>query len=80
MKGVVKSNEAFDYNSELKLKGFKVYEIDSKIHSGHTYSRKDYYKVNLTTGKFIFHYADKSLEADDTFLFFATHISLIHVK
>jgi len=57
-------------NTELKLKGFKVYEIDNEANSGHTYSRKDFYKINLTTGKFIFHYADKSLETDDTFLFF----------
>src|SRR4249919_2387865 len=59
-----------DFNSELKLKGFKIYEIDNEANSGHTYSRKDFYKINLTTGKFIFHYADKSLETDDTFLFF----------
>src|SRR6187402_1056143 len=59
-----------DFNNELKLKGFKVYEIDNEANSGHTYSRKDFYKVNLTTGKFIFHYADKSLETDETFLFF----------
>jgi AraC-like DNA-binding protein len=58
------------FNAELKLKGFKVYEIDHDVHTGHTYSRKDFYKINLTTGKFIFHYADKSLETDDTFLFF----------
>ncbi|MCW3110068.1 MAG: AraC-type DNA-binding protein [Segetibacter sp.] len=60
-----------DFNTELKLKGFKVYEIDSGANSGHSYSRKDFYKINLTTGKFIFHYADKSLETDETFLFFA---------
>jgi len=59
-----------DFNNELKLKGFKVYEIDNAANSGHTYSRKDFYKINLTTGKFIFHYADKSIETDDTFLFF----------
>ncbi|MGB8191678.1 MAG: helix-turn-helix transcriptional regulator [Chitinophagaceae bacterium] len=59
-----------EFNAELKLKGFKVYEIDNKGNSGHAYSRKDFYKINLTTGKFIFHYADKSLETDDTFLFF----------
>ncbi len=58
------------FNTELKLKGFKVYEIDSEANAGHTYSRKYFYKINLTTGKFIFHYADKSLETDDTFLFF----------
>jgi AraC-like DNA-binding protein len=59
-----------EFNAELKLKGFKVYEIDNEANAGHSYSRKDFYKVNLTTGKFIFHYADKSLETDDTFLFF----------
>jgi AraC-like DNA-binding protein len=60
-----------NFNAELKLKGFIVYEIDSGSDSGHTYSRKDFYKVNLTTGKFIFHYADKSVETDETFLFCA---------
>ena len=58
------------FNAELKLKGFKVYKVDNEANSGHTYSRKDFYKINLTTGKFIFHYADKSFETDDTFLFF----------
>lgn len=60
-----------NFNAELKLKGFIVYEIDSGTNSGHSYSRKDFYKINLTTGKFIFHYADKSLETDETFLLFA---------
>jgi AraC family transcriptional regulator, transcriptional activator of pobA len=59
------------FNAELKLKGFLVYEIDSEGNAGHNYSRKDFYKVNLTTGKFLFHYADKSIETDDTFLLFA---------
>jgi AraC-like DNA-binding protein len=63
--------EGSNFNTVLKLKGFIVYEIDSEGQSGHTYSRKDFYKVNLTTGKFIFHYSDKSVETDDTFLFFA---------
>src|SRR5580693_996847 len=59
-----------DFNKELKLKGFKVYEVGNNAGS-HDYSRKDFYKINITTGKFIFHYADKSLETDNTFLFFA---------
>jgi AraC family transcriptional regulator, transcriptional activator of pobA len=65
------SSQISNFNAELKLKGFIVYEIDSDANHGHTYSRKDFYKINLTTGKFIFHYADKSLETDDTFLLFA---------
>lgn len=61
---------ATDFNSELKLKGFKVYEIDSQASGGHIYSRKDYYKINITFGKFVFHYSDRSLETDEAFLFF----------
>ncbi|HEX8546959.1 MAG TPA: helix-turn-helix transcriptional regulator, partial [Cytophagaceae bacterium] len=64
-------SQTSSFNAELKLKGFIVYEIDSENNAGHTYSRKDFYKINLTTGKFIFHYADKSVETDDTFLLFA---------
>ena len=64
-------SQTSNFNTELKLKGFIVYEIDSERHTGHTYSRKDFYKINLTTGKFIFHYADKSVETDETFLFCA---------
>jgi AraC-like DNA-binding protein len=60
-----------DYNAELKLKGFKVYETSIKDKVGHIYSRKDFYKINISTGKYIFHYADKSFETDKTFLFFA---------
>ncbi|MEJ1240571.1 helix-turn-helix transcriptional regulator [Chryseolinea sp. T2] len=60
-----------DFNAELKLKGFKVYETDVNDKVGHSYSRKDFYKINISTGKFIFHYADKSFETDKTFLFFA---------
>jgi len=64
-------SQTSNFNAELKLKGFMVYEIDSDANYGHSYSRKDFYKINLTTGKFIFHYADKSLETDETFLLFA---------
>jgi AraC family transcriptional activator of pobA len=63
------SIRALDFNTELKLKGFKVYETDSKS-NGHNYSRKDFYKISLTSGKYIFHYADKSFETDEPILFF----------
>jgi AraC family transcriptional activator of pobA len=59
-----------DFNSQLKLKGFKAYEVDEKS-AGHTYSRKDFYKISLTSGKYVFEYADKSFETDKTILFFA---------
>ena len=59
-----------DYNTELKLKGFKVFETNIHDRVGHIYSRKDFYKINISTGKYVFHYADKSFETDKTFLFF----------
>lgn len=57
------------FNAELKLKGFKVFKTDSRS-GGLAYNRKDFYKINITTGKFIFHYAERSIETDEMFLFF----------
>jgi AraC family transcriptional regulator, transcriptional activator of pobA len=58
-----------EFNAQLKLKGFKAYQVDSKA-SGHNYSRKDFYKISLTSGKYVFHYADRSFETNETILFF----------
>ncbi len=63
------SVSSMDFNAELKLKGFKVYKTDSNS-PGHTYSRKDFYKINITFGDFVFHYAERSFEIDNVFLFF----------
>jgi len=65
-----KDNPAADYNSELKLKGFKVYEVNDNASTGHSYSRKDFYKISIVTGKYVFHYAERSFETNDTILFF----------
>jgi AraC family transcriptional activator of pobA len=59
-----------DYNNELKLKGFNVFQIEGEGQATKIYSRKDFYKICLTTGKSIIHYADKSYEMDGTILFF----------
>ena len=59
-----------DFNSELKLKGFKVYEIDSTQSVVRSYNRKDFYKICLNTGENIIHYADRSFETDGPVLFF----------
>jgi AraC family transcriptional regulator, transcriptional activator of pobA len=58
------------FNTELKLKGFNVFQIEQDGSATRTYSRKDFYKICLTTGKSIIHYADKSFEAEGTVLFF----------
>ncbi|PSR52692.1 AraC family transcriptional regulator [Adhaeribacter arboris] len=59
-----------DFNSELKLKGFNVFQIESDGAATRIYSRKDFYKICLTTGKSAIHYADRSFEAEGTVLFF----------
>lgn len=59
-----------DFNSELKLRGFNVWQIESDGNATKVYSRKDFYKICLTTGKSIIHYADRSFEAEGTVLFF----------
>lgn len=59
-----------EFNNELKLKGFNVFQIESDGNATRVYSRKDFYKICLTTGKSIIHYADRSFEAEGTVLFF----------
>lgn len=58
------------FNTELKLKGFNVFEIEADSTATKVYSRKDFYKICLTTGKSIIHYADRSYEMDGSILFF----------
>jgi len=59
-----------EFNNELKLKGFNVFQIDACADSVRIYSRKDFYKICLTTGKSRIHYADRSFEEEGTILFF----------
>ena len=58
------------FNTELKLKGFNVFQIESDGAETRVYSRKDFYKICITTGKSLIHYADKSFEQEGTILFF----------
>lgn len=41
------------FNAELKLKGFKVYEIDSTESVVRNYNRKDFYKICLITARIL---------------------------
>jgi len=59
-----------DFNTELKLRGFNVFQIEADGSATKTYSRKDFYKICLTTGKSLIHYADRSFDAEGTILFF----------
>jgi AraC-like DNA-binding protein len=58
------------FNNELKLRGFNVFQIESDGNATRVYSRKDFYKICLTTGKSRIHYADRSFETEGTVLFF----------
>src|SRR4030095_3700461 len=59
-----------EFNNELKLKGFNVFQIEADGAATKIYSRKDFYKICLTTGKSKIHYADKSFEQEGSVLFF----------
>lgn len=59
-----------EFNSELKLKGFKAFQIEDDSNATRIYSRKDFFKICLTTGKSKIHYSDRSFETEGTILFF----------
>ena len=59
-----------EFNNELKLRGFNVFQIEADGSATKIYSRKDFYKICLTTGKSKIHYADRSFEQEGTILFF----------
>jgi AraC family transcriptional activator of pobA len=60
-----------DFNtSDLALKGFKVYEVGPRVNAVPTYSRREFYKICINTGKNHIHYADKAIETEGTILFF----------
>lgn len=56
---------------ELKLKGFKAYEVDTAVNPSLSYRRRDFYKVALVTSHCTVHYADRSIELNGTCLMFA---------
>lgn len=58
------------FNNELKLQGFKAFQIEEDTADTRTYSRKEFYKICLTTGKSRIHYSDKTYEQEGTILFF----------
>lgn len=63
-----------DFTSDLKLKGFKVYQINGDLSKIPVYSRRDFYKICINTSKSIIQYADRGIETDGTILFFGNPI------
>lgn len=61
------------YGLKNELGHFNVFDITEQAtpkHNNTTYRRKDFYKIKMLTGHFIFHYADKSIELKGTSLIF----------
>ena len=67
----VKERSVSEFNSELKLKGFNVFQIEEDSNVVRDYSRKDFYKICLTTGESLINYSDRSFLMKGTILFFA---------
>jgi AraC family transcriptional activator of pobA len=64
-------NKPSDFTTnDLKLKGFKVYEVGTDVSAIPSYSRRDFFKICMNTGKNRIHYANKWIETDGTILFF----------
>ncbi|WP_221391532.1 AraC family transcriptional regulator [Dyadobacter sp. NIV53] len=64
-------SKASDFNTnDLKLKGFKVYKVESGVNAVPTYNRRDFYKICLNTGKNVIQYADRGIETEGSILFF----------
>lgn len=59
-----------EFNNDLRSNGFNTFQIERDGEAVKLYSRKDFYKICLTTGKSLIHYADRSFEMDGTILFF----------
>jgi len=64
------SSRTSEFQAELKLKGFKAFQIEEDSNATHVYSRKEFYKICLTTGKSRIHYAERTFETNGTILFF----------
>lgn len=67
---ILKAPNILDYNSELRLQGFKVYAIDTSKNIVRSYNRKDFYKVCLVNAHCFVQYADKAFDVRGTTLFF----------
>jgi len=71
MEKKVSERSVSPFNNELKLKGFNVFQIEEDSNSVREYSRKDFFKICLTTGESLINYSDRSFLMKGTILFFA---------
>jgi AraC family transcriptional regulator, transcriptional activator of pobA len=71
MDNKMKERSISEFNNDLKLKGFNVFQIEEDSNTVREYSRKDFYKICLTTGESLINYSDRSFLMKGTILFFA---------
>lgn len=60
-------------NLKQDIGHFNVFRIEDTLAPGTTpihYARRDFYKISLIRGRTVYHYSDKSIEADGTALMF----------
>src|SRR3990170_7029988 len=60
-------------NLKMDIGHFNVFRTEDCVGPGKQpiqYSRRDFYKITLLRGKYLYHYADKSLEVSGTTLIF----------
>lgn len=60
-------------NLKQDIGHFNVFRVEDTLSPGGTpihYARRDFYKISLIRGRTVYHYADKSIEADGTALMF----------
>lgn len=60
-------------NLKQDIGHFNVFRVEDTLSQGGTpihYARRDFYKISLIRGRTVYHYADKSIEADGTALMF----------
>lgn len=63
-------NRLSDFNTQLRVRGFNVHQIETEQYVLRSYNRREFYKICIDTGHNIVHYADRSYEVDGTILFF----------
>ena len=67
---ILSVHNVIDFNGDLKLQGFKIYQIDTEKNLVRSYNRKDFYKICVITGHNVIQYADKGFDVRGTKLFF----------
>lgn len=70
MENPVMAQPGESHTFDLKVKGFKVYQIETAVYPLPTYNHRDFYKISVLNGKSNISYADRNMMVDGPYLFF----------